>query len=177
VDHDLMSAVPMPRPVCRRRRRSTHRVALVALVIVATLGVGSCATPTDEDTRSATAGLPDTLQSLRAETWVLDGPGSEPPIAGDAVVTLTFGAHEVSGQGPCNRYHAPFSVDGDDGVDIGPVASTMIACDAEVSAAEHAYFGALERVDRANTVDPSRLELEGPGDLTLAFDEHDDAEG
>jgi len=151
-------------------RTPTRRLAAAGLALAAAAALASCGSPTDNDTRSATAGLPDTLQSLQAETWVLDPSETTPAVDTEATITLSFGDERLQGQAPCNVYGAPFELEGDHGIDIGPVTSTMAACD-DLDA-ERAYLGALEEVDEADTVDPTRLVLEGDG-VSLAFDRLD----
>ncbi len=153
-------------------RTTRQRLALGGLALAAALLVASCASPTDNDTRSATAGLPDTLQSLQAQTWVLDTAETTPAIRTTATVTLSFEDERLFGQGPCNTYTARFSVEGDHGLDIGLIASTLKGCDAATAKAEAAYLKALAAVDQADTVDPKRLVLEGDG-VSLAYDRLD----
>ena len=160
--------------MARTPQRSTgRRLALLGLGLAAATVAASCASPTDNNTRSATAGLPDTLQSLEAETWVLDTADTTPTIRTDATITLSFDEDRLSGQGPCNAYHAAFDIEGDDELEIGPIAATQRACDADLTKAEAAYFAALEEVDEADTTDPARLVLEGDDDVSLAFDRLD----
>jgi heat shock protein HslJ len=59
--------------------------------------------------------------------------------------TATFADGTVSGSTGCNRYNAPYTVDGDS-LEIGPVASTLMACPSPRDAIESAYVGALDRV-------------------------------
>lgn len=150
--------------------------ALVATVSAA------CATPTENDTRSATQGLPDVAQALAASTWVLDPASSTPAIRTDETVTLSFeerGSSEagtVNGQAPCNTYRGPFRLDGDgaagNGIEIGPLATTKMACDEGTGTAEAAYLKALEAVDTADVTDRTRLVLTGDA-VELSFDRLD----
>jgi heat shock protein HslJ len=152
--------------------RGARRVLiLAAAVAAATLVLAACSSPTEEDTLSATQGLPDTTQALEAHTWVLDRSASTPAIDGTATVTLAFDAGGASGQAPCNTYRGPFTADGDD-IDIGPLATTQIGCDDATAAAEHAYLSALEAVDQVDVTDPTEVVLTGDG-ITLAYDRID----
>ncbi len=150
-----------------RTNRPAARL-LASLTLVVAIVVGACASPTEEDSLSATYGLPDLAQSLEANPWVLDAAGSTPPIDTDAAVTLSFDGERLSGRAPCNTYGAEYAVD-EDRIDIGPIASTRMACDEATSAAERAYFEALERIERGDDHSRAHLELLGD-DVTLRFD-------
>jgi heat shock protein HslJ len=153
-------------PRSNRDRRGPLRVAATSLVVIAAL-VGCSGTP--EDTRSATAGMPNPLQELTAHTWVLDGADSTPAIRSTQTVTLTFYDDDtLSGDGPCNRYHGPFSIDGTD-LTIGPIAQTRMACEQARMDAEHRYSTALEAVTSMDATDRNRLVLNGDG-VSLSYD-------
>jgi heat shock protein HslJ len=68
--------------------------------------------------------------------------GESPP---DGVtVTATFGSDgEVVGSGGCNRYAAPYRIDGGS-IGIGPVLSTRMACQEPAMGVETRYFELLE---------------------------------
>ena len=155
--------------------------AITALVVLLAAG---CAEPTEEDTRSATAGLPDLEQELAAEVWVLDGGDSSIDVEPEVVITLEFHGRSddydddgndgtLSGTA-CNEYHGTFEIDVDDTLAIGDVAQTMRLCEGPEGDAEVAYLAALVEVDQADTTDRDRLVLEGDGGLRLAFDARDD---
>jgi heat shock protein HslJ len=63
--------------------------------------------------------------SLFGRTWVPVYGGAEP--MPDGIVTLEFAEGGVSGQGPCNTYAGPFTMDGAS-IAIGPIESTRMAC-------------------------------------------------
>jgi heat shock protein HslJ len=164
------------------RRRSTQLLALAALVAVA--GFAGCS-PDDEDTRAATAGLPDLEQRLEAEQWALDADEStvDGPLPPDA--TLVFADGLVSGVAACNSFRAPFSAEDDANLEVGRVAATLQACvsvgDDEAGpdlvddpspaagrgvldeATERALFAALEGAHEVDSSDPQRLVLEQGG--------------
>jgi heat shock protein HslJ len=146
---------------------SRTAASVVAIAVAVAAALGACAGPTEEDTLSATEGLPDTTQALEAHTWVLDAGGSTPRVDADTTVTLAFDEGLVHGQAPCNTYRGPFTADGDS-IEIGPLAVTRMACDEARTNAEGVYLGALERVDVVDVTDPTRVVLEGD-DVHLAF--------
>ena len=129
-----------------RRRRTWLVVSFVVLVGLG--GLAGCASQTDEDTRSATVGLPNLEQDLVAQHWQLDRADSSITARFDEVVTLEF--HDdgtVSGRAPCNQYHGRYSTDLDSwSVTITNVATTRRACEDSTMKAEDQYLRALERV-------------------------------
>jgi heat shock protein HslJ len=148
------------------RRPVVSRLLPAALVCIALVAAG-CGD--DADTRSETAGMPTTLEDLQAERWVLDGEASTPSITdAEGAVTIAFDAEEVHGTGPCNVYGGAFEVD-DDSISLGPLASTMRACEDPINRAETDYLAALEAVESSEIDDDDRLVLSGP-DVTLVFD-------
>jgi heat shock protein HslJ len=85
--------------------------------------------------------------SLEGQAWTLaayqDGTTSVPVPEGVSAVAV-FAGGTVSGHGPVNSYSGPYKVTGDDGIAIGPIASTMMAGPAKAMKVETAYFTALE---------------------------------
>jgi heat shock protein HslJ len=84
----------------------------------------------DDDGGGATAGAP-TLEDV---PWALaSGPSA------------TFRDGTVTGSAGCNRFTAPYTVDGD-ALEIGHAATTNMACPRPADRVERAYLAALERV-------------------------------
>jgi heat shock protein HslJ len=110
--------------------------------------------------------MPLITEILQAETWVLDGTASTPPIeAGTA--TLRFEADRVHGSSPCNTYMGTFELDGDS-ISFGPLASTMMACQDDLMTAERVYLTSLAAVDTV-TLEDGTVTLFGDG-VSLVFD-------
>jgi heat shock protein HslJ len=88
--------------------------------------------------------------------WVVTGynNGQEAvvsPIEG-TTLTAVFTADAVSGNGGCNTYNGGYVLDGD-AVTVGPLASTMMACDEPVMDQEAQFLAALQV--------PSTVEVSG----------------
>ncbi|HEY8545245.1 MAG TPA: META domain-containing protein [Acidimicrobiales bacterium] len=158
-------------------------VVRLALLVGLAAWAGACADWTDRvDSRVATAGLPDVLVDLESEEWRLDGSDPEAPVTlafepgdDDGVDDDEEGDGMVSGQAPCNRYHGRFELEGDDGIDIDDVATTMMACPDGIMAAERAYLDALEDVDTFDLDDDvGHLVLSSDEGVDLAFTAVDD---
>jgi heat shock protein HslJ len=121
--------------------------AIVLIVILCVYGLASCRTPTANDQRDATAGLPDLQQDLAAHEWLLDPGDSSPGNRAARPVTLVFGTDKVSGAGPCNSYRGDLSVDDDgDTIAITNLGQTNRACDPTTGRAEREYLAALQKV-------------------------------
>jgi heat shock protein HslJ len=80
-------------------------------------------------------------------SWVVTGynNGREAVVSPLAGTTLTavFTGDDVSGNGGCNTYTGGYQLDGD-AVTIGPLASTMMACDQPVMDQEAQLLAALQ---------------------------------
>ena len=153
--------------VCAPGTRRALAGAAFLLVLLVTTGA-SC-DPTDEDSRSATAGLPDLLQQLTAQEWVLDRADSSLTSGDTSPVTLRFAADRtLAGMGSCNSYFGPFTIEGDTTIEIGGLGSTRRACAPQVMAAEDEYLTALGSASTVDATDRNRLVLED-GATRLAY--------
>lgn len=97
------------------------------------------------------------------------GPDGEPvPVPAGIIAGAVFADGTVAGSTGCNRYHAPFRLDGTV-LEIGPAAMTMMACDPERTAVERGFTAALAGV-AAWALAGDELELrDGEGRVTLRF--------
>jgi heat shock protein HslJ len=149
------------------------------IAVVAVLGVAGCSW-TSNDTRSATAGLPDTKQQLTAYEWLLDRSDSSLTANDTTATTLTFAAdHLVFGSAPCNLYRGTFAID-EDTVEIRDISQTKRSCPQDVMQAEQEYLTVLQKVRDVDATDRKRLVLTGPEGARLAFssiDVNDKLEG
>ncbi|TQS69904.1 META domain-containing protein [Rhodobacteraceae bacterium] len=88
----------------------------------------------------------ETVDLLTGAEWRIEQPASGTQAAA-APVTITFDrAGTVSGQSGCNRFHGAFEITGEGGLQIGPLASTRMACEAPVMAAERDLLQTLDGV-------------------------------
>jgi heat shock protein HslJ len=153
--------------------RPPSLLATAVAVGVTTIGAG-CGWSDVVDSRTATAGLPTTLQDLEAHEWLLDPADSSLGGTVEAAVTIVFDDDVVTGRGPCNSYHGAFDLDGDEGIEIGPLASTLRACPTPVMQAEDDYLAALEAVDTVDMEDDGdRLVLHDDDHVRLTFPARD----
>lgn len=102
-------------------------------------------------------------------TMINTGTGAVSSLVNGTEVTALFDAKgTVSGKGGCNNYNGPFTLDGSN-IKIGPVASTMMACEEAVSKQEMAYFKALGNAT-TYSIQSDKLELRSAdGALQVSF--------
>ena len=141
-----------------------------ALTVIAASALLTACSPTGNDSRSATAGLPDVLQQLTANPWLLNPTASSPSFPGGAAITARFtSAKTVTGQAPCNTYGSDFTLDGAT-IHVGHVSQTLKACPSAADAStEHRYFELLQHVQTVEPSDRDQLRLSGSGGLLLVY--------
>ena len=146
----------------------TKRIRPSVMAATIVVALGGCWSD-DNDSRSATAGLPTLRQDLEANEWVLDRADSSLTVDDTAPVTLGIAGDAVSGSGPCNVYRGEFDLDGDE-VEITDLVTTRRACEASTMEAEAEFLAALESSTRVG-LDDDRLVLSDGG--RLVFDPFD----
>lgn len=130
------------------------RQLLLPLVAVAALGaLTACSSPTIDN--NAIAG-----------TWVLSsgqGPDGEISPDGNSLLDLDISPDgDAAGSGGCNRLHFNIDVKDNGEATLGPVTSTMMACEQPVMDNENAYTAALEQVSKV-ALEKQQLILSGDG--------------
>ena len=145
-------------------RRLALAVAALAIALSAAACGSSAATP------SPVASGP---LDLNGTSWLLlrylspDGTSATVPAAVTPIISFADGT--ASGSGGCNTFTAPYTLEGDQ-LEMGPLATTMIACEEPIAGVEAAYFAALDVVNRAAMLDSGELQLwDDTGKTTLAF--------
>jgi heat shock protein HslJ len=124
---------------------------MIAAAVLAGVAMSACG-QTYNDTRAATAGLPDLEQSLGAHEWLLDTTDSTLARTGPNPITLAFiDSESASGVAGCNAYRTRVDLSGDDGVEFTEIAKTQQSCEPEIMAAEQAYFDVLTQVSPPST--------------------------
>jgi heat shock protein HslJ len=127
----------------------------IGVVLVAAGALAAACGGDDDD-----AGGP----ALEGTEWTLVSGVDAPE---DAAPTLTLADGSANGFGGCNTFAGSYELDGDS-IKIGPLASTMMACEEAKSAAEAAYLPALEAAD-AWAVEDGELVLSSDGEETLRY--------
>ncbi|TCO71913.1 META domain-containing protein [Rhodovulum euryhalinum] len=108
----------------------------------------------------------DPLDLLAAHPWRIEDIGGG-GIIDSSNVTIAFGRDgRVSGSGGCNRFMGGAELTGE-GLRIGPVGATLMACPEALMMQERRVFEVLDRVDRFDVSEDGALLLIG-GDAVLA---------
>ena len=107
---------------------------LGSLALVAAFAGGSLA-----QSPSGSAG------GLAGTDWLLASVGGT-PVASGTNADLLFTDAEAGGFAGCNRFFADYTSDGTSTLTLGPIATTMKACDDATDQFEQAYLAALATV-------------------------------
>ncbi|MCU0270941.1 MAG: META domain-containing protein [Acidimicrobiales bacterium] len=92
-----------------------------------------------------TAGLSGLVGTSWQVTGVNNGREAVESTALTEALTAEFGDDGTfSGAGGCNQLGGPFTTTGTDGIQIGPLQTTMMACDPDVEQLEAQYSAALQ---------------------------------
>jgi heat shock protein HslJ len=98
-----------------------------------------------------------------------DAPAGVPtPVPDGILATAVFADGRVAGSTGCNRWSAPFEVDGSR-LHLGPAAMTMMACEPDRTAVERGFTGALARVAGWSIEGHALLLLDADGRPILRF--------
>lgn len=131
-----------------------------ALLLVSTLVTGACSNPAPGSAATSAEGLHGTNWSLTS--W--EGRSDSEHLRR---VQMSFEGNNISGEGPCNRYDASFTLQ-DGKLELGPVAATKRGCEAERMQLESAWFAALAKLDRLE-LDGNSMVLSGADGTRLSF--------
>ena len=127
-----------------------------SIVLLAALALAGCAITS----RQATTDLPGT-------SWVVVDIGGDAPVGATAPTIAFDDQGTVTGTGGCNTFSGEVTIDGSD-LTFGPLASTQMACEEDVSNQEQAFFTALQDATSYTIDNEGRLVLEGDsGSLTF----------
>ena len=140
------------------------RSRLLAAVAVVLLLASACG---DDDTVSSVAPDDDSRGTpLEGTTWVLSADAPLGVALEAIAVTAQFQDGRLSGHSGCNRYTAPYEVDGDS-LSIGPdIGGTSMACPPAQMAVEQAYLGRLPQVT-AFAIDGTTLTMTDDQDKSI----------
>lgn len=83
--------------------------------------------------------------------------------------TITLQDSEAGGQGGCNMFFAPYTLEGDQ-LSFGPAGSTMMACEERAMAQEQAFLASLEQVASYQIVANQLHMANADGAVILVFE-------
>jgi heat shock protein HslJ len=104
------------------------------------------------------AGEPPSAGQIYTLDWYLNSSGEQTAVLPQTEITAEFMGDQVAGSSGCNRYTASITVN-ENYIEVGPIASTMMACPEPIMKQEQEY---LQRLQNA----VSFIELDGV--LTIA---------
>jgi heat shock protein HslJ len=155
IDGDALTFGPMMSTmmICEGEKASTEAAYLAGFPLVASYSL-------DGEALSLLDGGGDPVMTYAAVaaqpiagSWVVtsyeaDRNDTAPPIAG-SLLTAVFGADgTIEGDSGCNHFSGPYTIDGD-GIAIGPLASTLVACaSSELQDQEAQYLALLTASDK-----------------------------
>jgi heat shock protein HslJ len=79
-------------------------------------------------------------------------------VVGGVTLTADFGAETIAGETGCNSFNGPIRVEGTD-IAIGPLASTLRACENEELSQQETYYLEALQLARSYSVAGDRLDL------------------
>lgn len=139
--------------------------AAAVTVLAACSGTSSDEEPMDEAEETAQAAEGGATLDMTGD-WTLASGGSTEAgeiaiVEGSPITMIVAEDGSVSGNASCNQYTTMATIEGGD-VSFSVVATTMMACEDAVMAAEAAYLAALGSVN-AGQLDGDTLTLSGNG--------------
>lgn len=129
------------------------KIAMLTIAVIAILALSACSSSGQS-------------KSLTGQLWMVTELGGEKPLP-DTALTAEFSQDgRVAGSSGCNSYSGPYDVDGKN-IEMGPFASTLMACPEQVMALEAGYLVALETAS-AYQISGDELTLKDANGKTLA---------
>jgi heat shock protein HslJ len=157
------------------RHRSASRLVLVLLAVVA-LVAGACSSASSTP---APTPVPTGPLELAGTNWLLikylSPGGAVFTVPMSVTPTAQFTADQMSGNSGCNTFNGPYTLGAGNAKDgqeltLGPMTSTMMACQEPMLGVETAYLAALDVVDKAALLEGGELQLwDSGGKTTLVF--------
>jgi len=166
IDGDALTFGPMMSTmmICEGEKASTEAAYLAGFPLVASYSL-------DGDALSLLDGSGDPVMTYAAVaaqpiagSWVVTSYNTDrndmaPPITG-SLLTAVFGADgTIEGNSGCNHFSGPYTIDGD-GIAIGPLASTLVACASSELQDQEAQYLALLVGSNKWSQDAGVLELQ-----------------
>ena len=147
------------------------RVRSVAtMVMLLALPLAACASSNDSGSGGA-ASAP--AQSLADTAWDLAqyapaGKSELTPVPNGVKATAEFTTDQISGSSGCNRFTGGYTTDGST-IDIGPLASTAMACVGEAMAVEADYLARLDEAATFSIGDGTMTLSDKAGQVVLSY--------
>jgi heat shock protein HslJ len=147
------------------------RVRTVAtMVMMLALPLAACASSNDSGSGGA-ASAP--APSLADTAWDLAqyapaGKSELTPVPDGVKATAEFTTDQISGSSGCNRFSGGYTADGNT-IDIGPLASTAMACVGQAMAVEADYLARLDEAATFSIGDGTMTLSDKAGQVVLSY--------
>ncbi len=151
---------------------------LAVLAILAALPLAGCASDSGSGATApagATGAAGATAPSLTGTSWELaqyaaEGETTLSAVPDDVRATADFTDDQISGSGGCNSFSGTYMTDGDT-IEIGPLATTQMACVPAVTAVESGYLARLGAARTFAITDGTLALSDESGQVVLAYTE------
>jgi len=148
---------------------------LAALAMLIALPLAGCASDSGSGAGSATSATGATAPGLAGTSWELaqyaaEGATTLTEVPADVRATADFTDDQISGSGGCNSFTGAYTTDGDT-IEIGPLASTQMACVPEVTEVESGYLARLGAATTFAITDGTLTLTDASGQVVLAYAE------
>ncbi len=147
------------------------RVRTVAtMVMLLALPLAACASSNDSGSGGATSAP---AQSLADTSWDLEqyapaGKSELAPVPDGVKATAEFTTDKIAGSSGCNRFTGGYTADGTT-IDIGPLASTLMACVGAAMAVEADYLARLDEAATFSIGDGTMTMSDKAGQVVLSY--------
>lgn len=153
------------------------RLASALALLIALGGTAGCAEYTTtgvpqeggQEVSEVGESLAPGVDPLVGTSWTLKEAESTAADLTAFPITAVFEEGTMSGKAPVNSYTAPYEVEADTEIQIGPVAATKMAGPPAAMAAEGAYFALLDQVS-GFVVSSEQLQLIANGEPVLVYE-------
>lgn len=142
-----------------------HLTWIAAAALLSACALPPAPPPKTVETNPSAQAQP-TANALAGTQWVLEMLGSNPPAQGTQATLNFIDENRVAGTDGCNRFTGAYSVDGAT-LKLGPLASTMMACEDAVMKQAMAFSQALAGTKTFGVAN-GRLSLMDESGATLA---------
>lgn len=110
--------------------------------------------------------------SVLAGSWKVSQIDGSDVVAGSSVTIVVGPNRQLSGSNGCNTYRGQFKV-GADGIEIGPMATTMMACPENIMKQEQLFGGILSQVITVAFKGEDAVAFSDPGGRVILADRVD----
>jgi heat shock protein HslJ len=158
----------------RTLRQTSIALSLVAALVLVVAACGGDDDDQPAGTGTEDAGVPATAEVLEATTWQLTSyadnkTGDLTAASETSVGTAKFDGRQVAGSTGCNQYSGSYTLGADGAISFGPMATTRMACNADLTAQEQGYLAGLTAARQAVVADKALQLLNDNHDTVLLF--------